>query len=50
MELKENNIVAEERIKRIIVDTLNISPKDILPNLSFAEELGIDEYDYPQLL
>ena len=50
MELKENNIVIEERIKRIIADTLNISPKDILSNLSFAKELGIDEYDLSAII
>lgn len=43
-----NNI--EERVKKIIVEMLGVSPEDVVPTASFVDDLGADSLDTVELL
>lgn len=40
----------EEKVKKIIVDQLNVSPDEVKPEASFVEDLGADSLDLTELI
>jgi len=45
-----NIIEIEEKIKVIIYDQLNVQGKDVIPEASFADDLGADSLDQVELI
>lgn len=39
-----------DRIKRVIVDKLDVDPNEVTPEASFAEDLGADSLDVVELI
>jgi acyl carrier protein len=46
----EENMSLEEKVKKIIVDQLGVSPDDVRPDASFVEDLGADSLDLTELI
>lgn len=40
----------EEKVKKIIVDQLSVSPDEVKPEVSFIEDLGADSLDLTELI
>ena len=40
----------EERVTRIVVDQLGVEPADVVPEASFADDLGADSLDRVELI
>ena len=45
-----SNTNIEERVKKIIVDMLGVKPEDVVPEASFADDLGADSLDTVELV
>ena len=39
-----------ERLKKIVVEQLDVDEKDVLPSASFADDLGADSLDLVELI
>ena len=42
--------VVEEKVKEIIVEQLNVSEEDVVPDASFVDDLGADSLDQVELI
>lgn len=40
----------EERVNKVIVDTLGVKPEDVVPEASFVDDLGADSLDTVELV
>ena len=40
----------EEKVKKIIADTLSVEPNQIVPEASFTDDLGADSLDLTELI
>ncbi|MDR3073577.1 MAG: acyl carrier protein [Deltaproteobacteria bacterium] len=40
----------EEKVKKIIMDQLSVSPDEVKPEASFIEDLGADSLDLTELI
>jgi acyl carrier protein len=47
---KENHMSTFERVKKVVVDQLDVSEDEVTPNASFIEDLGADSLDVVELI
>jgi acyl carrier protein len=40
----------EEKVKKIIIEQLNVSEEDVVPEASFVDDLGADSLDQVELI
>ena len=40
----------EEKVKKIIIEQLNVSEEDVVPKASFVDDLGADSLDQVELI
>ena len=40
----------EEKVKKIIIEQLNVSEEDVVPGASFVDDLGADSLDQVELI
>ena len=40
----------DERVNKVIVDTLGVKPEDVVPEASFVDDLGADSLDTVELV
>jgi acyl carrier protein len=45
-----DNTSIEERVKKVIIDQLNVTPEKISPEVRFVDDLGADSLDQVELI